>query len=263
MAVFMNLSGTRFGRLVAITADRTGAQVRWHCQCDCGNTTFIAASSLRKGNTASCGCLGDETRSINFKRASIGRTSHGYARKRRTSPEYGIWNTMRSRCSNPNSINYHLYGGRGITFCARWNVFENFLADMGLRPVGTSLERLNNSLGYEPGNCKWATRLEQANNKRTTVFLTYAGRRRPLRDWARDTGIKPTTLWFRYNKGWSAEKCLTNPVRQPPARRVAPLSGSGLGQEGRPARSGSLPQIDARGRQPNHPDRLEARSPRT
>ena len=108
---------------------------------------------------------------------------------------------MRQRCSNSNNKDWNHYGGRGITVCERWLSFENFLADMGPKPPGLSLERIDNDGNYEPGNCKWATNLEQMRNRRCSIYLTISGERLPLIEWARRYGVRYGTAHRRFRKG--------------------------------------------------------------
>jgi hypothetical protein len=121
---------------------------------------------------------------------------------------------MINRCHRPTTSGYHKYGARGIVVCERWHTFVNFLADMGEPPEGMSIERKNNDGNYEPSNCRWATAIEQANNKTTSRFIENHGRRMTLSQWARETGIKEATIDMRLRKGWSPEKALTIPVRR-------------------------------------------------
>jgi hypothetical protein len=142
---------------------------------------------------------------------------HGHAgcgwKEHGGSPTYISWLSMRKRCSDPSHDNYRLYGGRGIKVCERWlNSFENFLADMGERPKGRFLEREDNDGNYKPSNCKWATRSEQARNRRTNHLLTFQGRTQPLIAWAEETGISRLTLRSRLREGWSTERALQEPT---------------------------------------------------
>lgn len=115
---------------------------------------------------------------------------------------------MMSRCRNPRSHNYDKYGGRGIIVCPQWTSFEAFLHDMGERPDGTSLERLDVNGDYEPSNCRWATQKEQCRNTRTNRYITACGVTRTLIEWAEVTGIKRGTIAYRLNNGWPTEQAL-------------------------------------------------------
>jgi hypothetical protein len=128
------------------------------------------------------------------------------------SAERKAWRDMNRRCSNPLLRCFKNYGGRGISVCERWRVFENFFADMGPRPSPRhSLDRVNNDGNYEPGNVRWATMKEQARNKRTTRMLTYAGRTMPLIDWAAEVGMRPASVAQRLQGGMSVEAALSTP----------------------------------------------------
>ena len=148
------------------------------------------------------------------QRKKIGRPPiHGYRPRGKMSPTYHAWTSMRERCESPTCRSWLGYGGRGIKICLRWKEFPNFLADMGPKPTGKSLDRINNEGNYEPSNCRWATPKEQANNIRTNNLISFNGVTQSLSLWAEAVGIKRTTLRMRLTKsGWSIEKTLTTKV---------------------------------------------------
>ena len=164
-----DLTGQTFERLTVIkrTTSTERGYARWLCECQCGNTTIVRSVSLRNGHTRSCGCLQREW-CTKLGRISTGVISkHGHTINGRTST-YESWRSMKTRCINQNQKNYMYYGGRGIKVCDRWiKSFENFLADMGERPDGKTLDRYpDNDGNYEPGNCRWATAKQQIANRR-------------------------------------------------------------------------------------------------
>jgi len=130
------------------------------CICECGNRVKVTLNNLRKGHTKSCGCLAREEI---IRRSTV----HGMY----GTPAYKSWVGAKARCYNPRNKEYKNYGGRGIKFCERWEKFKNFLADMGQRPSGLTLDRINNDKGYSKKNCRWATRKEQANNRRNDNMI--------------------------------------------------------------------------------------------
>jgi hypothetical protein len=167
----LDISGLRYGRLTALepTTQRSGGKIVWRCKCDCGNECLAAVNQLQDGRRISCGCA---------KRGKQVNKTHGHYVGGKPTATYRSWSSMRSRCFNPNVREFPRYGGRGITICARWDSFENFLADMGPRPAGLTLDRWPDPDGnYEPENCRWATWSQQRTNQRLTD-----GRRRAERE---------------------------------------------------------------------------------
>lgn len=158
----LDLKGRRFGRMLVLqrAANTLAGSTTWICRCDCGVEKHVVGRSLRRSRTKSCGCLRREMSTRQF-------TTHGQTLGKIHTPIYRAWRAMRNRCTNPRNANWPHYGGRGIKVCKRWGDFENFLKDMGQRPSPSySLDRINNDLGYNPGNCRWATRTEQSRNRR-------------------------------------------------------------------------------------------------
>lgn len=141
-----------------------------------------------------------------------GKTTHGNASDGKVTVEYTTWAAMRDRCSNPKSVKYKDYGGRGIAVCDEWQNFETFRADMGNKPRGMSLERIDNNQGYSRQNCRWALPLEQARNRRGNIMLKYCGEEHNLSHWCEKLGLNRGTIGARLRASWSVERTLSTPV---------------------------------------------------
>lgn len=205
----LDLTGHRSGRLVVLGRAPTGVSAdggrygRWNVACDCGATTVVSTDNLRgRRPTRSCGCL---VREVNAELRRI----HGHAARRtgKRSREYRTWEAMNRRCSATSDA-FRNYGGRGIRVCDAWSSFETFLVDMGPAPTRGTIERKNNNGNYEPGNCRWATYREQANNRRSNFIITANGETRTSAEWSRIVGIGASCIRKRIKRGWSAEAAL-------------------------------------------------------
>ena len=202
---FKDLTNKKFGRLTAISIDSCdNGKTYWRCKCDCGNEHVVLTNRLISGHTTSCGCRKEE---INKAISDINKT-HELSNSR----IYGIYRGMISRCYKKYSNNYNRYGGRGITICKEWlDDFMNFYKwamENGYYD-DLSIDRIDVNGNYCPENCRWATAKEQANNTRSTVFLTYNGQTKSASEWSRITGISRNTITRRKRSGWTDEECLT------------------------------------------------------
>lgn len=200
----IDLLGQRFGRLLVIeAAPSRDNRAMWKCKCDCGGQTISIGSNLRDGHSLSCGCIRAHT-------SYVSSYQHGDS----YSPEYRTWTGILHRCFASGDSRFTDYGGRGITVCRRWkDSYEAFLEDMGRRPsLDHSIERIDNDGNYEPTNCRWATRVEQGQNKRNNVNLEWRGAVHSISEWARIMGMSRTVLGQRLRRH-SVEWSLTTPVR--------------------------------------------------
>lgn len=199
----VDMTGDRYGTLSVIgRAENYRGNAQWLCKCDCGKIKTYLGFDLRKGKLRSCGCRNP---------ASAG--DHGMSR----TPTYVAWISMKSRCNLETSGAYKDYGGRGIRVCEEWNGpsgFPQFLADMGPRPDGCSLERIDNNGNYEPSNCRWATQKEQMNNRRANRYIEMDGRRQTLAQWLREFNVKSTVFHDRTSRGWTVERAIKTPLRK-------------------------------------------------
>lgn len=200
----IDLTGKRFGLLVVRrfhSSPKSGGS-KWVCKCDCGNESVAKSVNLRSGATRSCGCQqGGKTHAC----AVPSKTDSSKTRA------YRSWVQMRTRCSNPKNRLYRFYGGRGISVCAEWDDFSVFLKDMGERPLGMTLGRRDNDLGYSKGNCRWESKKSQERNKTTTRWLEYNGERKSMSEWCEIFGLAFNVVHYRLRAGWSVERALTTP----------------------------------------------------
>lgn len=198
--------GNKIGRLTILDIEKVvrNGQTRFFCvcQCDCGNIKKIRMDSIstKEGGTQSCGCYAKELSSV---RNSTHKMTHTIT--------YQSWFSMRSRCFNKNNPSYSHYGAIGVTVCDRWkDSFENFLTDMGERPSKAySIDRVDVNGNYEPTNCRWATSIQQQNNKKNNNSITYNGETHTVSEWARILGIKASIIYTRLRRNKSPQECLS------------------------------------------------------
>jgi hypothetical protein len=198
--------GSRFGRLIveapAPPEPRFRGDGGWICLCDCGNRKAVYAYNLLQGRTSSCGCVNRENAtSRNFK--------HGLC----DTPEYASWAQAKQRVSNPKNRLAKWYRRKGITMCDRWfTSFTAFLEDMGRCPSGMTLDRINNDGNYEPGNCRWADRRTQMNNRSNVHKITFNGRTLGPGEWDRELGFPAGTVKKRLWRKWPEDRALSTPL---------------------------------------------------
>lgn len=202
-----DMTGQTFGKLTVLEyAGVRNTNAHWLCRCECGRQTIVIGLHLRQGRSRSCG-----NASCKAPKQRIGKGSNCNLSR---STEYVIWNGIIHRCTNPNYGSYRNYGARGIKVCERWLDFQNFLADMGERPAGMSIDRIDNDGDYCPENCRWATQKEQARNTRSIRLLEFRGRKQPVSAWCEELGLPSSTLKNRLDTlGWSVERSLATPCR--------------------------------------------------
>lgn len=206
MGNVVNLVGAKFGRLAVVERfgnDACGSAL-WKCVCECGEVRVIPGTGLRAGRNKSCGCASPRFTTERSR-------THGASRTR----TYRIWAGMKARCADTKGPSAHLYALKGIRVCERWSSFENFFEDMGPAEwEGVTLDRIDGSKGYEPGNCRWATYLQQGNNTSANKRITYGGETRTIAEWARIVGIRQNTITWRLRRGWNEKEALTIPTQK-------------------------------------------------
>lgn len=200
------ISGNRFGRLVAKELTRINGKPFWICECDCGNLKTTRLSELKSGRCRSCGCFQKELASERMKRCRFGVT-HGLSK----TPEHNAWCLMKGRCHNKNHPRYMEWGGRGISVCEKWrHNFLAFLNDVGQRPsMLHSIDRIDGKKGYEPGNVRWATKKEQSRNRPGFVWNIKDGDRSYcLTEFSEKHGLNRECVKYRLENGWSMERVI-------------------------------------------------------
>jgi len=211
-ALTQNVSGQKFDRLTAIKIAGKRAKANlWLCACDCGNETTATVSQLKRGDKTSCGCKKKEPKG---PRPDLAQRNKDRATHAMTgSYTYSSWIAMKSRCFDPKDKDYPRWGGRGIKVCKAWaDSFIQFYKDMGERPTGHTIDRINNEGDYEPGNCRWALPKTQSNNTRSNYYIEYQGRTQTAKQWAEEIGIvEYKTLLYRLRTGWDTHAAMTTP----------------------------------------------------
>jgi hypothetical protein len=207
MPRLIDITGNRFGRYTVV---RHIQGRKWMCRCDCGVEKAVNSQYLKNGQIVSCGC---------YKKEGKHLLKHGGC----NTPEWHSWQGAKRRCQNEKDAKFADYGGRGIKVCERWQrSFENFLADMGPRPSPDhSLDRIDVNGHYAPGNCRWATRKEQGNNRRNNRRLTANGQTKTLNEWADDLKIDRSALKVRLDRGWAVDVAISTPFKS--CKRVSVL----------------------------------------
>ena len=205
-----SLVGLKFNRFTVLSFNQKKydstprATAYWNCQCECGTMRVVKSGDLVSGSRTSCGCL---------KKQLLTKllTTHGLSH----SPIYQSWSGMRSRCQNPKNESFPYYGGRGIKVCARWSRFEHFLKDMGSGySEGLTLDRIDTFGNYCPKNCRWATRKQQSNNRRSNKPITFNGQTKNMREWSQVLGGSKSLVQFRIKSGWTIEEALSYPAKR-------------------------------------------------
>lgn len=202
-----DISGQRFGRLVAVERDYSveSRKAHWICECDCGNKKTVRGDSLGKVN--SCGCLKEEQDKANL--------TANHTHKMSGSKLYQAWTGMKQRCYNPNNQKYKNYGERGIRVCAEWKEDSNTFIEWALNngfSENLTLDRIDVNGDYEPNNCRWITNQEQCENRTTNVLVSYNGDTITLKRYAQLTGKNYGTMVSRYQRGWSIEEVMNGRV---------------------------------------------------
>lgn len=207
MATKTNLQGKKFGKLTVVSFSHIhGSHAYWNCVCDCGKPRVVCGSAMMTGKTKSCGCIGRE---VSRKRMS---TKNGYSKTR----VYRIFIGMKLRCYKKTDKDYPRYGGRGITICDEWLKDSRSFVDWALQhgyADDLSIDRIDVNGNYSPENCRWVSAKKQANNRRSNLLITYAGKTLSASEWCAIKGWNRHVIPERLRKGWSLEKAMNTPLR--------------------------------------------------
>lgn len=195
-AIPKDMVGKKFGRLQVESLAYIKKNAYWNCICECGNKCIINGSKMRNETTKSCGCMRKTQKGLSMSKT------------------YNSWRAMLQRCYDTSIPHYKRYGEKGIQVCERWKEsFENFLLDMGERPLNKTLDRIDSQGNYNKENCKWSTIKEQCNNRNKNILIEYCGKVQTLTQWSEEYGINWSTLRKRIVElGWNIEKSLTKKV---------------------------------------------------
>lgn len=220
MAQIKDLSGQVINSWTVIRLlPKTNRRRYFLCRCVCGVEKPVDSGHLTWGRSKCCGCAAVEATRARF-------TTHGHEKNKTKSKTLNSWRGMMDRCYNENHICYHKYGGAGIYVVDPWHKFEVFLDEMGERPPGTSIDRIDNSGPYSKENCRWATPTQQANNKSNNRMVTYKGVTKTASEWASEIGVKTGHIIMRLLRGWSDERAIGEPFL--PAERIIEFGGKSL-----------------------------------
>lgn len=196
-----NITGQKFGKLTAVRFAYVmpSGHAVWEFKCECGKYKRSLIANIKRNLMASCGCASKELKVARLIKS----------KSLRKDAIWRIYKGVIARCTNPNRHNYKDYGGRGIYVCKRWlDSFDNFVSDLGPRPDGYSLDRIDNDGPYSPENCRWASAKEQQNNRRCTKFIEHEGRKMTLTDWANHANVSIAALRYRIKQGWPLGEAL-------------------------------------------------------
>ena len=212
MSVVMDLTGQQFGKLTVVRRGpdriaKSGKSVRWECRCECGAQALVDGRHLKNGHTRSCGC----EKKIAARKVGKDNLRHNQEERRL----HHIWNGLNMRCRNEKNDRFSDYGGRGITVCKEWadsfGAFRDWALANGYRGDLT-IDRIDVNGNYIPENCRWATVIEQNNNKRNNHFITVFGVKKTVSEWARAVGISNGTIYARLRKGWNEYEAIFTPL---------------------------------------------------